>query len=92
MSINYAKRLAAKMPLNLNIVEKSWNWPPNAALEVAAGAFEQEDIDQINSDMQLFSRTRLKSCRLIKMLRDAQDAAWDIEHSETAAFPCEKVA
>ena len=92
MSIDYAKRLIANMPLNLDLVESSWNWPPKAALKIAAEALTQGDADQLNRDLDLFSRTRLKSSRLVKMLRVAQDEAWEIEQDAILALTCQKVA
>ena len=79
MSANFIERLNAKNSLDLSLVEESWNWPSQEALTVAAQDRGNGEVNALNRDLELYSRTRLKSCRVVKLLRDAVDAAWDLE-------------
>ncbi|MEL6169134.1 MAG: hypothetical protein AAFR35_10615 [Pseudomonadota bacterium] len=80
-----AKSSASKAVLNVSSIEKSWNWPSENVLQKVAEGDDQHNVAAINKDLELFARTRLRSCRVIKLLRDAEDASWDLEedHTET---------
>lgn len=84
MSIDYLERFSAQISLNLSLIKSDWNWPSEEALGQAARSRSAEQIAAINSDVELFSRTGLKSCRLVKFLRDALDADWEIQNTGPA--------
>ena len=86
MNTEYVKRAGAQSPLNISLIETTWKWPSKDALEKAAEWRDAAEVAEINRDLELFSRTRLKSCRVVKLLRDAIDAAWELENASSETF------
>ena len=83
MSIDYLKRFGAKSSLNLALIETGWNWPSKEALGKAAQSRSDEELVALNLDLELFRRTGLKSCRLVKLLRDAWDTDWELQNTRS---------
>ncbi len=79
MSVQFVQRTEEKPSLNLSVVESAWNWPCQQALEAAAESRPNSEIDGINRDLELFAKTRIQSCRIIKLLRDAEDASFELD-------------
>lgn len=86
MSMTILNCFSQQAPLNFSLINPIWEWPSKEALSICAQSLSSEEVATINRDIELFARTRLKSCRLIKFLRDAQDAAWDLANEQPEAF------
>lgn len=81
MSIKLMKHICPQSSLRISLIQADCNWPSKEALGQAAQLRSVEEIAAINSDFELFSRRRLKSCRLVKLLRDAWDADWELQNT-----------
>lgn len=73
MNTDFVKSLGARDTLNFSEILTTFAWLSESALEKAANARDTREVAAIERDLDLFSRTRFKSSRLVKLIRDAED-------------------